>query len=97
MVRRPESRGISRSVLVVIALYAIALSLEPVLHHDFVCHHHSPTHCVSCMSSQCAPGVEPGAEAVTTFLRAAGTLEFRAAPAVETVALTRTTGRSPPA
>jgi len=97
MTRELGKWRISPPVLAVIALYAFALSLEPVLHHDFYCHHHSPEHCVSCLSSQCAPAPESGAGADTTFLRPIGTLELSATPAVDTLAPAQTTGRSPPA
>jgi hypothetical protein len=50
-----RARALRTRALVVAGLYALLVMSAPVLHHDFLCHQKSPTHCVACTASPSAP------------------------------------------
>ena len=93
-------RGLTRRrrgfVLVGVAVYALLVMVNPVLHEDLASHLKSPTHCNACMASPAASRVE-GMGPILPVLVDAGVVE----PCSRTVVLVARTptlpGRSPPA
>ncbi len=80
-----------------LALYALLVTVSPVLHHDLACHVKSPGHCDACVANSPASRAEPRTGLDAPVWRAAGE-----PPAVERARehrapLTQTSGRSPPA
>ena len=45
-------------ILWMLAVYALLLAVNPVLHDDIACHLKSPTHCSACTASPSASRVE---------------------------------------
>lgn len=85
------------ALVISLALFTFVLVSGPFQHHDFVCHLNSRTHCVSCVSSESASGLEQGAALATGALPKAGTLHGALPLSADTLLPARTTGRSPPA
>jgi hypothetical protein len=83
--------------VVALAVYAILLMANPLLHHDVACHVKSPTHCVACTSSPSAGRVEAAVPIAARPLPAAGHVERLVCSADDSAAILETTGRSPPA
>src|ERR1700688_3618889 len=94
---RPEHRPSHSSLLAVMIVYGLVIEASAFLHHDFACHENSRTHCPSCQISQHAPNVALSAAVVEAVLRPAGQLEAHTTHPIETLALPRLAGRSPPA
>ncbi len=46
------------AILWILAVYALLLAVNPVLHDDLACHLKSPTHCSACTASPSASRVE---------------------------------------
>ena len=89
-------RGANLPTLAAIALYGLVLLAGPALHHDFLCHQNSRTHCTSCVSSQFASGVESETLPASASRWSAGLFELRQMRVADPC-LAQTTGRSPPA
>src|SRR2546427_10763430 len=54
-VYRRDHRG---AILWLLAMYALVLGVNPILHDDLACHLKSPTHCNACAASPSASRVE---------------------------------------
>src|SRR2546427_12189570 len=54
VIRRRHRGGI----LWLLAVYALLLAVNPILHDDLACHLKSPTHCSACTASPSASRVE---------------------------------------
>jgi hypothetical protein len=80
-----------------LALYALLLTVSPVLHHDLACHVKSPGHCDACVANAPASRAEPRAVLDAPVWRAAGEAPVSEQAREHRAALTPTSGRSPPA
>ena len=79
-----------------LALYALLLVVNPILHDDLACHLKSPTHCSACTASPSASRVEVAGATLPIPIEV-GRVE-PSDHAAETVApLLALAGRSPPA
>ena len=85
-----------RAVLWTLAVYALLLTVNPVLHDDLACHLKSPTHCSACTASPSASRVEAVGASLAAPVEA-GRIET-AEHTSETVApVVVLAGRAPPA
>ena len=84
------------AILGTLAVYALLLAANPVLHEDLACHLKSPTHCSACTASPSASRVEAAGPSLPAPAEA-GQVET-VQRAAETVApLVVAAGRAPPA
>jgi hypothetical protein len=94
--RRARWRG-RAWLLALLAVYALLLATNPLLHHDVACHVKSPTHCTSCNASPWASRIEAGVPLSAQPLPDAGrVVGERPVPAGASAHL-ELSGRSPPA
>src|SRR3989475_10780084 len=92
-VYRRDHRG---AILWLLAMYALVLGVNPILHDDLACHLKSPTHCNACAASPSASRVEVVGATLPVPVEA-GPVET-SDHAVQTLApLLALAGRSPPA
>jgi hypothetical protein len=56
--RRAFVRRRRGAIVWMLAVYALLLAVNPVLHDDLACHLKSPTHCSACTASPSASRVE---------------------------------------
>ena len=92
-------RGLRRnrgSLLAGVAIYALLLMVNPVLHDDLVGHLKSPAHCKACTASPTASRVE-GLGPMLPVLAEAGWVEPVRPTVVTAAAVPNLPGRSPPA
>jgi hypothetical protein len=80
-----------------VGFYLLALSSNPLLHHDLECHVKAPSHCDACMASPPGLCAAVGAPLDTTPLHDAGSVEAEWATAPEPTFAVDAPGRSPPA
>jgi len=84
------------AVLWTLAVYALLLAVNPILHDDLACHLKSPTHCSACTASPSASRVEAMGPSLPVPVEA-GQVEPQQR-ATETVSpLIVRAGRAPPA
>ena len=84
------------AVLWTVAVYALLLAVNPILHDDLACHLKSPTHCSACTASPSASRVEAVGASLPVPVEA-GRIET-AEHTSETVApVVVRAGRAPPA
>ena len=83
-------------ILLVLAVYALLLVVNPVLHDDLACHLKSPTHCSACTASPSASRVEAAGPAlpVPAEVGRVECAEHRFEPSTPVLIVA---GRSPPA
>jgi hypothetical protein len=93
----PRHRSLTSATALAVGLYAVILTVGPILHHDLACHLKSRTHCTVCVVSVTAPGTCGSAGLMTADLRADGDIAFERALAVTPVSVALLVGRSPPA
>jgi hypothetical protein len=84
-------------LLALLAVYALLLAANPLLHHDVACHLKSPTHCTSCTASPWASRIETGVPLVSQQLPDAGCVVPGGPTSVRAVVRLAPSGRSPPA
>jgi hypothetical protein len=80
-----------------VAMYAVLVSVAPVLHHDFACHLKSPTHCTACVGSPAGSPYGSPAPATAPALPAAGAVVVIASEPAAVSSPLQVPGRSPPA
>jgi hypothetical protein len=83
-------------LLALLAVYAVLLAANPLLHHDVACHLKSPTHCTSCTASPWASRIEAGVPLVSQPLPDAGRVVVGGAASVRAADRLAPAGRSPP-
>ena len=84
-------------LLTLLAVYAVLLAANPLLHHDVSCHLKSPTHCTSCTASPWASRIESGVPLVSEPLPDAGRVVAAGPTSVRVAFRLAPAGRSPPA
>jgi hypothetical protein len=94
--RRARWRG-RAWLLPLLAVYALLLATNPLLHHDVACHVKSPTHCTSCNASPWASRIEAGVPLSAQPLPEAGRVVWETLAPARSSAQHELTGRSPPA
>ena len=90
---RRHHRG---AVLWTLAVYALLLAVNPILHDDLACHLKSPTHCSACAASPSALRLESTAPLLPAPAEA-GVVEVAERDVKSVVPLLIVAGRSPPA
>jgi hypothetical protein len=83
-------------VLGLLAVYALLLAVNPILHDDLACHLKSPTHCSACTASPSASRVEVVGATLPLPVEA-GRVEMSEHAALTLAPLLAIAGRSPPA
>jgi hypothetical protein len=95
--RELRARACGRLGPALVATYVLAVLLVPLAHQDSA-RPHSPTHCAACGLTSIAAAPPGNASAVVEFHAPPGWLtRARAERLPDSIALARTTGRSPPA
>ena len=90
---RRHHRG---AVLWTLAVYALLLAVNPVLHDDLACHLKSPTHCSACTASPSASRVEAMGPSVPVPVEV-GRVEASEYTSETVAPLLVLAGRAPPA
>jgi len=90
---RRHHRG---AVLWTLAVYALLLAVNPVLHDDLACHLKSPTHCSACTASPSASRVEAVGPSLPVPV-ATGRVEPPPRATETTAPVDVLSGRAPPA
>ena len=91
VIRRRHRGGI----LWLLAVYALLLAVNPILHDDLACHLKSPTHCSACTASPSASRVEVVGTTLPVPVEA-GRVETSEHAALTLAPLLALAGRSPP-
>jgi hypothetical protein len=79
-----------------LALYALLVAVNPVLHDDLTCHLKSPTHCSACAASPSAVRLE-GVAPLLPAPTAAGVVEVAERDVKTVFPILIVAGRAPPA
>jgi len=90
---RRHHRG---AILWTLAVYALLLAVNPVLHDDLACHLKSPTHCSACTASPSASRVETVGPSLPVPVKA-GRVETSEYTSETVAPLLVLAGRAPPA
>jgi hypothetical protein len=96
--RRPHrGTGVSWTFqATVVLLYALAVGLMPLAHHDVVCHAKSPTHCTTCVVGASAEAAGDAAGAARCSLDDLGIADSYAHIPSDPITLGAPAGRAPP-
>ena len=95
-IARVIRRGHRGAILWLLAVYALVLGVNPILHDDLACHLKSPTHCNACAASPSASRVEVVGATLPVPVEV-GRVETSDHAAQTLAPLLALAGRSPPA
>ena len=84
------------AILWMLAIYALLLAVNPVLHDDLACHLKSPTHCSACTASPSASRVEAMGPSLPAPVSLGSVEPQPRAAEIDTPLVVRA-GRAPPA
>jgi hypothetical protein len=93
---RGNGRRRRGAVLWMLAVYALLLAVNPVLHDDLACHLKSPTHCSACTASPSASRVEAMGASLPAPVSLGSVEPLPRASETDTPLVVRA-GRAPPA
>lgn len=80
-----------------LALYAVALLANPLLHHDLDCHLKAPGHCSACIANPLGSRAEVGGAPGKPTVLSARHLDSATLPQIEAPYVPFSAGRAPPA
>ncbi|PYQ06374.1 MAG: hypothetical protein DMF82_06430 [Acidobacteria bacterium] len=93
---RAFARRRRAAILWMLAVYALLLAVNPVLHDDLACHLKSPTHCSACTASPSASRVEAMGPSLPAPVSLGSVEPMPSASETDTPLVVRA-GRAPPA